>query len=160
MRLLTHNYLKSNVRGTENGYPLKIEAYSIKYEKSPFDAEFTEKILHKINYSVFLNTAKELEQILKSISTKDAKTSTNNDDKEDVSPNMEPADMIEDIVSIIQSLPSDENGFKGSSKELENLHKVLLDLHILKGSLICPGTDRKFPITDGIPNMILHEDEV
>lgn len=142
---------------TENGYPLKIEAYSIKYEKSPFDAEFIEKILHKINYSVFLNTVKELEQILKSISTKDTKTNTNNDD---VSPNMEPADMIEDIVSIIQSLPSDEKGFEGSSKELENLHKVLLDLHILKGSLICPGTDRKFPITDGIPNMILHEDEV
>jgi multifunctional methyltransferase subunit TRM112 len=30
----------------------------------------------------------------------------------------------------------------------------------VEGILLCPDTGRKFPIKDGIPNMILHEDEV
>jgi multifunctional methyltransferase subunit TRM112 len=40
------------------------------------------------------------------------------------------------------------------------LHKVLFDIHVTKGFLVCPDTGRRFPINDGIPNMILHEDEV
>jgi multifunctional methyltransferase subunit TRM112 len=30
----------------------------------------------------------------------------------------------------------------------------------LGGHLVCPDTGRRFPINDGIPNMILHEDEL
>ena len=29
MRLITHNMLKCNIRGVENGYPLKIEAEEV-----------------------------------------------------------------------------------------------------------------------------------
>jgi uncharacterized protein YbaR (Trm112 family) len=29
-----------------------------------------------------------------------------------------------------------------------------------EGSLICPETGRRFPVTKGIPNMLLNEDEV
>ena len=43
---------------------------------------------------------------------------------------------------------------------LKSLHFILFNLHVLEGSLICPDTGRKFPIKDGIPNMILHEDEI
>ena len=39
-------------------------------------------------------------------------------------------------------------------------HKVLFDVHLLNGHLVCPDTGRKFPVKDGIPNMILHEDEI
>ena len=41
-----------------------------------------------------------------------------------------------------------------------NLHKVLFDVHVVEGNLVCPDTGRKFPIKEGIPNMILHEDEI
>ena len=40
------------------------------------------------------------------------------------------------------------------------LHRVLFDIHVLGGHLVCPDTGRRFPIHDGIPNMILHEDEL
>lgn len=30
----------------------------------------------------------------------------------------------------------------------------------MEGSLICPETGRKFPVSKGIPNMLLNEDEV
>jgi multifunctional methyltransferase subunit TRM112 len=43
---------------------------------------------------------------------------------------------------------------------LEALHHVLFNIHIIEGDLICPDTGRKFPIKQGIPNMILHEDEI
>lgn len=43
---------------------------------------------------------------------------------------------------------------------LADLHKVLFDIHVVEGQLVCPDTGRKFPVKEGIPNMILHEDEV
>ena len=39
-------------------------------------------------------------------------------------------------------------------------HKVLFDIHLMHGYLVCPDTGRRFPVKDGIPNMILHEDEI
>lgn len=42
----------------------------------------------------------------------------------------------------------------------KDIHHVLFNIHILEGFLICPDTGRKFSIKQGIPNMILHEDEL
>lgn len=43
---------------------------------------------------------------------------------------------------------------------LQKLHHILLEIDIVEGNLECPETGRLFPITDGIPNMLLNEDEV
>ncbi|KAF5746303.1 hypothetical protein HS088_TW06G00474 [Tripterygium wilfordii] len=43
---------------------------------------------------------------------------------------------------------------------LKKFHYALLELHLEEGNLVCPETGRKFPVTKGIPNMLLHEDEV
>lgn len=43
---------------------------------------------------------------------------------------------------------------------IANLHKVLFDVYLVEGWLICPDTGRKFPVKECIPNMILHEDEI
>ena len=40
------------------------------------------------------------------------------------------------------------------------VHHALLDIHVMEGALICPESGRSFPVTGGIPNMLLHEDEV
>jgi multifunctional methyltransferase subunit TRM112 len=45
-------------------------------------------------------------------------------------------------------------------ENLRRLHHALFEIHINEGFLICPESGRRFPIKDGIPNMILHEDEV
>lgn len=50
--------------------------------------------------------------------------------------------------------PSDDTDF------LQKLHHVLLEVDITEGHLECPETGRKFPISNGIPNMLLNEDEV
>ncbi|TMW92265.1 hypothetical protein EJD97_013268 [Solanum chilense] len=43
---------------------------------------------------------------------------------------------------------------------LHKFHHALLELHLEEGALVCPETGRKFPVNKGIPNMLLHEDEV
>lgn len=43
---------------------------------------------------------------------------------------------------------------------LKTMHKVLLEYEVEEGELICPETGRKFPISKGIPNMLLQETEV
>nr|XP_043633992.1 multifunctional methyltransferase subunit TRM112 homolog A-like [Erigeron canadensis] len=47
-----------------------------------------------------------------------------------------------------------------SDEFLQKLHHALLELHLEEGALVCPETGRKFPVNKGIPNMLLHEDEV
>ncbi|XWS21510.1 hypothetical protein CRYUN_Cryun30bG0060600 [Craigia yunnanensis] len=43
---------------------------------------------------------------------------------------------------------------------LRKFHHTLLELHLAEGAFVCPETGRKFPVNKGIPNMLLHEDEV
>lgn len=42
---------------------------------------------------------------------------------------------------------------------LKALHNILMNVHLVQGMLTCPVTGREFPITDGIPNMMLEEEE-
>lgn len=47
-----------------------------------------------------------------------------------------------------------------SDEFLSRFHHALLELHLEEGALVCPQTGRRFPVSKGIPNMLLHEDEV
>ncbi|KAL1533668.1 multifunctional methyltransferase subunit TRM112 A-like [Salvia divinorum] len=47
-----------------------------------------------------------------------------------------------------------------SDEFMRRFHHALLELHLEEGVLVCPETGRKFPVNKGIPNMLLHEDEV
>ena len=41
-----------------------------------------------------------------------------------------------------------------------SIHAILTQVEVMEGELVCPETGRKFPIQNGIPNMLLNEDEV
>jgi len=43
---------------------------------------------------------------------------------------------------------------------LTRVHHALNNIDVEEGFLICPETKRQFPITNGIPDMILKENEV
>ncbi|KAJ4002043.1 Trm112p-domain-containing protein [Lentinula boryana] len=43
---------------------------------------------------------------------------------------------------------------------LKNLHHVLLEIHIEEGTMICPNCKHSYPISNGIPNMLLAEHEI
>jgi multifunctional methyltransferase subunit TRM112 len=42
---------------------------------------------------------------------------------------------------------------------LQALHHILMNVHLVQGMLTCPVTGKEFPVTDGIPNMMLEEEE-
>ena len=48
----------------------------------------------------------------------------------------------------------------GDDAFLRAFHHALLEVHVQEGYLVCPDSGRRFPITKGIPNMLLNEDEV
>ncbi|XP_050671944.1 multifunctional methyltransferase subunit TRM112-like protein [Leptidea sinapis] len=54
----------------------------------------------------------------------------------------------------VESKLHDNNDF------LKKVHRVLLEVEIDEGHLTCPESGRQFPITKGIPNMLLTEAEV
>lgn len=64
------------------------------------------------------------------------------------------------IPEIPAERPDLEGSDEGNAAILEALHVVLFNIHVLEGTLTCPDTGRQFPIKDGIPNMMLHEDEI
>ncbi|KAF5347810.1 hypothetical protein D9756_010299 [Leucocoprinus leucothites] len=43
---------------------------------------------------------------------------------------------------------------------LQNLHHVLFELHVIEGAMVCPNCKHVYPISDGIPNMLLAEHEI
>jgi multifunctional methyltransferase subunit TRM112 len=125
MRLLTHNFLQSNVKGTEKGYPLVIEPKKIIMEESPMDKELLANLLPKIDYMVLRGAVQQVAYLQGDLPEL---------------PTEPPLDLDDSFLAI--------------------LHKVLMDTHLMEGNLVCPDTGRKFPVKDGIPNMILHEDEI
>lgn len=51
-------------------------------------------------------------------------------------------------------------GYEVQEEFLKSAHHVLMEVELIDGDLECPETGRKFPVTEGIPNMLLREDEV
>lgn len=52
------------------------------------------------------------------------------------------------------------DGLLNDEDFLRKLHHALLEVVVVEGELVCPETGRKFPISDCIANLMLHEDEV
>ncbi|KAI0791306.1 hypothetical protein C8Q75DRAFT_792535 [Abortiporus biennis] len=57
------------------------------------------------------------------------------------------------------SLPSEQPEMI-DDEFLKNLHHVLLEIHIEEGAMICPNCQHVYPISNGIPNMLLAEHEI
>jgi uncharacterized protein YbaR (Trm112 family) len=45
------------------------------------------------------------------------------------------------------------------SSFIQALYHILMNVHLIKGMLTCPVTGKEFPVIDGIPNLILEEEE-
>jgi len=60
---------------------------------------------------------------------------------------------LDGIETVTEEMQADE-------ELLRRIHRLLFEVHVLDGALVCPESGRRFPVKDGIPNMLLHEDEV
>lgn len=66
MKLLTHNILKSNVKGVKVGYPLALKATQIQTLNVPFNPEFVKNMLSRIEYPVLQAAAAAVRTLLNS----------------------------------------------------------------------------------------------
>ena len=58
-------------------------------------------------------------------------------------------------------LPNEfETSLLNDNDFIKAMHNLLLDVHVIKGYLICQESSRRFPIDNGIPNMKLPESDV
>eukprot|EP01137_Pigoraptor_chileana_P034724 Opistho-2@27699 len=58
-------------------------------------------------------------------------------------------------ISVPESLPESPD-----DEALEGIHNVIIETHLKAGRLVCNGCGRVYPVSNGIPNMLLNEDEV
>lgn len=66
-----------------------------------------------------------------------------------------------ETVGCAQDFPAEINLETSPDAELlQKIHHLLLEIDVIEGHLSCPETGRVFPISQGIPNMLLNEDEV
>ncbi|XP_059475666.1 multifunctional methyltransferase subunit TRM112-like protein [Neocloeon triangulifer] len=71
----------------------------------------------------------------------------------------EAAESIGHIGDVPRNL-SDVEEYEKNDEFLKKVHHIVLEVEVIEGELECPETGRKFPIEDGVPNMLLNEDEV
>ncbi|XP_059378378.1 multifunctional methyltransferase subunit TRM112-like protein [Carassius carassius] len=59
-----------------------------------------------------------------------------------------------------QDLPSTPKpNYESDEDFLRKVHRILLEVEVVEGCLQCPESGREFPISKGVPNMLLIEDE-
>ena len=124
---------------TTKGYPLDIEATEVVLEESPVNADLVKALFPKLDYTALLQASRQLAQQQHSTTASIPEL-----------PNQ----------LTLAELERDDDDDATISTTITHLYRVLFDWHVLEGHLICPDTGRRFPIRQGIPNMILHEDEL
>ncbi|KAJ7392006.1 hypothetical protein OS493_014939 [Desmophyllum pertusum] len=60
MRLLTHNMLKSHVKGVKNGYPLAIEVVNVVVNEVDFNPDFISRMIAKLEWSALVQAAQQV----------------------------------------------------------------------------------------------------
>ncbi len=61
---------------------------------------------------------------------------------------------VADLPDAPPPAPGDDEAF------LKSLHDLVMDIHVMEGNLVCPNCARAYPVANGIPNMLLNDDEL
>jgi len=59
-----------------------------------------------------------------------------------------------------EELSQESDALKADQELLKKIHNAMLQVEVIEGELLCPETGRAFPISNGIPNMLLLEHEL
>lgn len=130
MRLITHNMLRNNAKGVEGGYPLRLE---VKSESGSITREESEFDAERVKCLLKKLNFGALKSVAKDLSMESE---------------------LEGVEAPLTDESLEDMAF------LQAAHKLLFEVNVVEGSLVCPESGRVFPIREGIPNMLLHEDEV
>nr|CCA22013.1 conserved hypothetical protein [Albugo laibachii Nc14] len=62
-----------------------------------------------------------------------------------------------EVPVLMEPLPSD---WRDQDLLLRRIHRVIFDVNIVEGELVCSHCERSYPITNAVPNMTLEDDEL
>ena len=153
MRLLTHNTMRNNSKEAKGkGFPLKITATEIRVDNSN----------NNNNNNNHHNCHNDTAQIafvksLLSSSRLDWSALVQACSEMGLSSTTAPAGGQQQLQLLLPPVLTDD--MANNDDFLKALYSILMNVQLVQGMLTCPVTGREFPVTDGIPNMILDEDE-
>lgn len=64
-----------------------------------------------------------------------------------------------DTLNLTEVPKEPTEGYEHDETFLRKMHHVLLEVDVLEGTLQCPESGRLFPISRGVPNMLLNDEE-
>ena len=151
MKLMTHNMLMSP--GTRNGFPLAIEVEKMEVVEAEFNADFCARMIEKLEWAALVATVASVRATRNS--------SRNSFDAHHACTAAQPhrrsratlraAQLKLEKGELPAAVPED---YATNEEFLKALHHVLLEVEIVEGVLVCPETDKRFPIKEGIPSML------
>ena len=132
MRLLTHNTLRNNTAEAKGkGHPLKITATEIRVDDSNTPNTTPEDAQREVAFVKGILGVLDWPTLVQGASAMGLKTL--------------PPMLTEELAADPQFLRA--------------LYHVLMNVHLVRGMLTCPVTGREFPVTNGIANFMLEEDD-
>jgi uncharacterized protein YbaR (Trm112 family) len=167
MKLLTHNFLKSHIKGVKNGYPLVLHVSAESHSKPQSRTNHTSIPAQRGG----VGGGRVQPTVYRAHAGADRLGSATGHGQAGVClwgtfcyefRTTEPQTPLIRLpkVGAGEGLPDQppENPAENEAF-LRATHHALLEVNVVEGDLECPETGRKFPIKRGVPNMLLTEDE-
>lgn len=157
MKLMTHNMLMSP--GTRNGFPLAIEVEKMEVVEAEFNADFCARMIEKLEWAALVATVASVRAgaaaaqfaILRAIRSLQPRACTAAQPHRRSRATLRAAQLKLEKGELPPAVPED---YATNEEFLKALHHVLLEVEIVEGVLVCPETDKRFPIKEGIPSML------
>jgi uncharacterized protein YbaR (Trm112 family) len=123
---------------------------TIVLEEAPFDLELIHRIISKIDYTALKGAHSQISAMCLAA----------NIDLPTLPDTISPRILNQSETHSVDNNCSNDDYEDADIDAMKNIFRALFEIHIIEGILVCPDTGREFPIKEGIPNMILHEDEL
>ena len=149
MKLMTHNMLMSP--GTRNGFPLAIEVEKMEVVEAEFNADFCARMIEKLEWAALVATVASVRATRNSSRNSFAADHAHAQPHRRSRATLRAAQLKLEKGELPAAVPED---YATNEEFLKALHHVLLEVEIVEGVLVCPETDKRFPIKEGIPSML------
>ena len=149
MKLMTHNMLMSP--GTRNGFPLAIEVEKMEVVEAEFNADFCARMIEKLEWAALVATVASVRATRNSRNSFAAHHAHSCTPQRRSRATLRAAQLKLEKGELPPAVPED---YATNEEFLKALHHVLLEVEIVEGVLVCPETDKRFPIKEGIPSML------